>query len=1053
ANPPAFAAAAAPPVILQPPTAASQELLSVDIPEGAPAGTLLANLTALSGSRWSKFSLLNSRMDGRVFRLDGRAALVAVLPLVRHEVARRLQCSGCSGDEDDSAVAAAAASDSDGSGGDSEDWPTCQCPVLLRAGASQLLTLRVRLQREEQPRPEFVGVGAYEATVSISELAEVNGLGGGRPSPWRPWTGTRPGSACDSFGCSRWTSTTPRRRRCSSWRTTACGMAVAVVGASGCRCGCCGRWTGERRDSYRLLLTAADAGEPPLTGSLSLTVLVLDENDNRPAWLPDVVWSVNVCARLTPDAGANGRVVYLLDEARASLETLRNFEVDPGSGEVRLRRGARLDYERVKAYRVPVRARDAGPAPRHTEGEVAVRLLDENDEAPSITVHSLAPAARRWAAPPPGRPPMTAQLPENQPAGRAACYLLAGDRDSGANAAVAYQLVTTRPLDRESLRGGAVAATVSCADGGSSPRRTVLRLRVAVLDENDNPPNFTRPIFQMQLDEGARTRDHYWPGRGGGRGRMAGSELLAAGRERSDAEVVSVDSRQRPGQVAGSIRPRDARPLSVMASDGVHAATALVELTIADVNDHAAVGRRFEFSSCSRVRENSRPNTPVGRVSAIDRDSGDNGRVAYAWSPRTARPGSSASGRRRGLRCRRRRLELDAERDADSADSRAKNIEARMTVALDRRERQLTAAAVPQLRRQPDRRLLPAARRRLGGAAAGPPTRMKATNARLSFGHRRGPVAGNLTLAKPLTCATSPERISLRVSAKDHGRPPRFTRGRCFHRPRGAARRSLVPPQPPQGAAGARRPTGLEGPGGGSDGSGDQSGGMAVMGAAGAGRATGPGLRGGLLPHCRHAAFRSSAGTRTLCQLRTSRWPQAPSDSVAAAAAAAEQSLLMKGEQSTASKASTVARDRKSTERAAAAGGSGSSPSPPPYYYPLDPRYRRGPQSGRAGAAASQEALHDMGQHAYQTLRHHQAQQPLHHHQQQQQLSSSSSYSRLPTSEFDCGGGGGNAGSSFRTLRAASVRTATEKSAAAATSAPAGELRPLKTPYTTVSFV
>uniref|UniRef100_A0A1I8IF75 CA domain-containing protein n=1 Tax=Macrostomum lignano TaxID=282301 RepID=A0A1I8IF75_9PLAT len=651
----------------------------------------------------------------------------------------------------------------------------------------------------------------------------------------------------------------------------------------------------ERRDSYRLLLTAADAGEPPLTGSLSLTVLVLDENDNRPAWLPDVVWSVNVSElapdgttvtqlrAADPDAGANGRVVYLLDEARASLETLRNFEVDPGSGEVRLRRGARLDYERVKAYRVPVLARDRGPAPRHTEGEVAVRLLDENDEAPSITVHSLA--ARRWPAPPPVGPD-DCSVPENQPAGRAACYLLAADRDSGANAAVtcslqsgkegdsgggsfmlslqsrmerqvAYQLVTTRPLDRESLRGGAVAATVSCADAGSSPRRTVRRLRVAVLDENDNPPNFTRPIFQMQLDEELE------PGTTIGRVKAVDVDewpalnySLLAGSD-PDAEVVSVDSDS--GLVRSRVRfdreTRDRYQFQVMASDGVHAATALVELTIADVNDHAPewVGGS---SQQLRVRENSPANTPVGRVSAIDRDSGDNGRVAYRLEPH-------GSARQFGIRpdgevyvVAGGGLELDRERTPTLSlkviafdfgrPTRRQNV-SQVTVALIDENDSSPRLLFPSFA---DNRIAVSCRLPVGGWVA----RLRAAdsdesdNARLSFGIGEGPwrehfsvdaSSGNLTLAKPLTCATSPERISLRVSAKDHGRPPRFTAGALFIDPEEPPTQ-LVPPQPPRepqapggrpGWRAAAAPTAAA----------TEAAWMAAWAAAGAGRGPGPG--------------------------------------------------------------------------------------------------------------------------------------------------------------------------------------------------------------------
>uniref|UniRef100_A0A1I8FNQ8 Cadherin domain-containing protein n=1 Tax=Macrostomum lignano TaxID=282301 RepID=A0A1I8FNQ8_9PLAT len=907
--------------------------------------SVAANLTALSGSPLVEV-LAAQLAHGRASFPPGRPRRPRrrSLPLVRHEVARRLQCSGCSGDEDDSAVAAAAASDSDGSGGDSEDWPTCQCPVLL-AGRCQPAadSAGPPAARGTTTAPEFVGVGVVGATAGAAgqrgdgvnqRAGEVNGsaVAGLPVAAVEP--GTRPGSACDSFGCSRWTSTTPRRRRCSS-----AGAPPPAHGGGGRRrqrlslrlLRAAGRRG--RRDSYRLPAhRAADAGEPPLTGSLSLTVLVLDENDNRPAWLPDVVWSVNV-SELAPD----GTTVTQL--RAADPDAGANGRVDRGSGEVRLRRGARLDYERVKAYRVPVRARDRGPAPRHTEGEVAVRLLDENDEAPSITVHSLGEHQRPEGGPPrPRSAPMTAQCRRISrwpgrllPAGRGQGLRSQCRRDL--QPAVAYQLVTTRPLDRESLRGGAVAATVSCADGGSSPRRTVLRLRVAVLDENDNPPNFTRRYSRCSwtrssnpgpLLAGSKAVDvDEWP---------ALNYSLLAGSD-PDAEVVSVDSDS--GLVRSQVRfDRETRDRYQFQRRSSRSATALVELTIADVNDTRREWVGGSSQQLLRVAGELPANTPGLR--------GQWPRWPTAWSG-TARPGSSASGRDG-------EVYVVAGGGAWSWTASGTPTLSLKVIAFDfgrprlgaRTSARLTVALIDENDSSPrllfpsfaDNRIAVSCRLPVGGWATTPGCRSASAKGPWREHFSVDASSGNLTLAKPLTCATSPERISLRVSAKDHGRPPRFTAAGAVHRPRGAADAvgAAQPPQEPQAPGG--RPGWRAG--GGSDGSGrPKRRGWRHGRRRALGRGPGPG--GGALPHWPprccwphprlRALARSSAVTDGVSVLYAAAdtnlqtpvragltgssvgraagisvkrrnqnslsakdisLPQAPSDSVAAAAAAAE---------------------------------------------------------------------------------------------------------------------------------------------------------------------
>uniref|UniRef100_A0A1I8FA26 Cadherin domain-containing protein n=1 Tax=Macrostomum lignano TaxID=282301 RepID=A0A1I8FA26_9PLAT len=703
-----------------------------------PAGTtLVANLTALSGSRWSKFSLLNSRDGRRVFRLDAAPPSSPSCRSSDMKWPRRLQCSGCSGDEDDSAVAAAVASDSDGSGGDSEAWPTCQCPRAAPRRCQPAADSAGRLQPRNNHAPEFVGVGVVaardrrrsgrEATVSISELAEVNG-------------------------------------------SAVAGLPVAAVD----------------RDSARF-------------GLRQFRLQPLDFNDTEAASMFELAHhACGMCGwRSSAPAAPDACWCWT-----------RTTTGPPGPA------GRCLERQRV---------RDLAP-----DGTTVTQLRAADPDAGANGRLSTC-----WMR----------RCPENQPAGRAACYLLASDRDSGANAAVTCSLQSGEEgdsgggsfmLSLQSRMERGLPARHNPAAGPRVPQRRrrcghrLLRGRRVVASPHRppvarcragrerQPAELHAAIFQMQLDEELE------PGTTIGRVKAVDVDewpalnySLLAGSD-PDAEVVSVDSDS--GLVRSRVRfdaqTRDRYQFQVMASDGVHAATALVELTIADrERPRAGVGRRFESAAFGSGRT---PGQHAGGRGLRGQWPGGLPPGAARLGPAVRHPADGevyvvAGGG----------LELDRERTptlslkADPAPERQPG-----DSGADRRERQLAAAAVPQLRRQPDR---VSCRLPVGGWVA----RLRAAdsdegdNARLSFGIGEGPwrehfsvdaSSGNLTLAKPLTCATSPERISLRVSAKDHGRPPRFTAGAlwCRRSRRGSRRR-------PRGDRAG-------GPVARSDGSGDRSG-------------------------------------------------------------------------------------------------------------------------------------------------------------------------------------------------------------------------------------
>jgi len=112
------------------------------------------------------------------------------------------------------------------------------------------------------------------------------------------------------------------------------------------------------------------------------------------------------------------------------------FDVDRDTGDVIL--AAMLDREQCAEHVVGVAASDSpshGP-PLSSYTRVIVRVLDANDHAPSLSVHSLRSRQdhrQRFS------------VAENAPAGSFVAHLAVNDRDAGPNALVSCQL--TRGAD------------------------------------------------------------------------------------------------------------------------------------------------------------------------------------------------------------------------------------------------------------------------------------------------------------------------------------------------------------------------------------------------------------------------------------------------------------------------------------------------------------------------------------------------------------------------------------------------------------------------------
>ncbi|PAA61066.1 hypothetical protein BOX15_Mlig014758g1, partial [Macrostomum lignano] len=291
----------------------------------------------------------------------------------------------------------------------------------------------------------------------------------------------------------------------------------------------------EKTDSYSLRLLAVDNGRPQRTGTLSITVLVLDINDETPVFEKSLyVASVPENApKNTPvvtvravdgDQGANGRVSYRISPG----EYANHFDVSnqpDGSGLVKLKyqldadqlvhRGGKIDLY--------VGAMDHGSPQRSAEeARIEVTVSNVNDERPEIEVIPLSsgvpenspdiPVARVEVKDRDSHLSSLSCRVEDPEGGGGGGFVLRDDLSSAlpsgnfaGHQSRGFVLRSERPLNRE-LRS-TVQLIIVCLDGGGLNGTAVVRFRVS--DRNDNPPRFQKPVFQFHLPENTPPPENY----------------------------------------------------------------------------------------------------------------------------------------------------------------------------------------------------------------------------------------------------------------------------------------------------------------------------------------------------------------------------------------------------------------------------------------------------------------------------------------------------------------------------------------------------------------
>uniref|UniRef100_A0A8C6X5K4 Cadherin domain-containing protein n=1 Tax=Naja naja TaxID=35670 RepID=A0A8C6X5K4_NAJNA len=265
----------------------------------------------------------------------------------------------------------------------------------------------------------------------------------------------------------------------------------------------------EESPVHHLVLTATDGGEPKLTGTVQLVINVLDVNDNPPVFNQSV-YRVKLLENTASgllvitlnatdlDEGVNRKISYFFSN-KVPLQVTKLFSINSDTGEIRVI--GKLDYEDINCYELQIVAEDKGSSPLSGHCDVFVDVLDVNDNIPEIFVNSLS-----------------VPLPEDSTPGTVVAIISAADKDSGINGQVTcvlqpselpfkiestfknyYSLIVGALLDREQV--AEYRMIVAVEDQGVPRLSSSLTLLVPISDINDNAPAFPQPSYTVFVKE------------------------------------------------------------------------------------------------------------------------------------------------------------------------------------------------------------------------------------------------------------------------------------------------------------------------------------------------------------------------------------------------------------------------------------------------------------------------------------------------------------------------------------------------------------------------
>ncbi|XP_077190373.1 cadherin EGF LAG seven-pass G-type receptor 2 isoform X2 [Paroedura picta] len=388
----------------------------------------------------------------------------------------------------------------------------------------------------------------------------------------------------------------------------------------------------EAVDFYNFGVEARDHGIPPMTSSASVSITVLDVNDNNPEFTQkeyavrlneDAAVGTSVLTVSAIDRDVNSVITYQITNGN----TRNRFSITSQSGGGLITLALPLDYKLERQYLLTITASDGT---RLDTAQVFVNVTDANTHRPVFQSSHY-----------------TVNINEDRPVGTTVVIISATDEDTGENARITYFMEDSIPQFKIDMDTGAVTTqmeldyedqvsytlAITARDNGIPQKSDTTYLEILVTDVNDNAPQFLRdsyqgsvyedvPAFTSVLQVSATDRDSAMNGR---------VFYTFQGGDDGDGDFI-IES------TSGIVRTlrrldRENVPLyelrAYAVDKGVPAMRTPVDvhITVLDVNDNPPVFERDEFDIF--IEENSPIGLVVARITASDPDEGTNAQIMY----------------------------------------------------------------------------------------------------------------------------------------------------------------------------------------------------------------------------------------------------------------------------------------------------------------------------------------------------------------------------------------------------------------------------------------
>ncbi|NXU20841.1 CAD15 protein, partial [Pardalotus punctatus] len=215
----------------------------------------------------------------------------------------------------------------------------------------------------------------------------------------------------------------------------------------------------------------------------------------------------HLLVQIKSDKQQPGGVIYSIKGPGVDEEPLGIFSIDKFSGKVFL--NAMLDREENDRYRLRAFALDLGGVTLEDPTDLEIIVVDQNDNRPLFRQDVFTGRVVEGAEP--GTCVMTVDATDADDPDTDNAALRYSILDQGAAAmfsinATTGEICTARPgLDRETM--GVYNLTVQAADMSGDGLTTTAMAVIYLEDINDNPPEFTKEEFSMEVEEQAAGAD------------------------------------------------------------------------------------------------------------------------------------------------------------------------------------------------------------------------------------------------------------------------------------------------------------------------------------------------------------------------------------------------------------------------------------------------------------------------------------------------------------------------------------------------------------------